>query len=54
VFQLRQLGDHLVDLVDLVHGLAGIGIARAGNQQFRRDLPEAVDDAVGAELRRAA
>ncbi|MNF06062.1 hypothetical protein D3C80_2059360 [compost metagenome] len=45
-----QLGAHLVDLVDLIDGLAGIVVTGANNQQLGGDLTETVDDAVHTEF----
>ncbi|MNJ61819.1 hypothetical protein D3C77_576280 [compost metagenome] len=52
VFEAGQLGQHFVDLVDLVDGLARVLIPGTDHQQLGLDLAKTVDDAVGAEFRR--
>ncbi|MCY1356223.1 hypothetical protein D9M69_426670 [compost metagenome] len=55
--QLLQRGQAFEDLVELggeVEVLAGVAVAGAGDQHLRFDLAEAVDHALGAEVRRAA
>ncbi|MNF90712.1 hypothetical protein D3C84_732900 [compost metagenome] len=51
VFKAGQLCQHLVDFVDLVDVFTGVLITTTGYQQLGLDLAEAVNDAVGAELR---
>jgi len=47
-----QPGQHLAQLVEAVELLAAVKIPFGGDQRLRCDLPEAVEDTLGAEIGR--